>query len=152
MSHLSRFFLLTAILLAPGVSADAQTPAAPSDSALLELRTVLRAFYRNLDAHDWDALASYVLSPKLMERRGVPADSLLVLKDRTRPRLLDHGAPPPSHCPAVPAAQVDSAAIRRDGDWADVSVPRCRGEVGGVDEFRLMYFEQRWRFIYTDLF
>jgi hypothetical protein len=24
--------------------------------------------------------------------------------------------------------------------------------VAGVDEFRLLYFEQRWRFIYTDLF
>lgn len=47
---------------------------------------------------------------------------------------------------------IDQAAIRIDGDWADVSVPRCDGSRGGVDEFRLMFFEHRWRFIYTDMF
>jgi hypothetical protein len=47
---------------------------------------------------------------------------------------------------------VDEATIRLDGDWAEVSVPRCRGSSSGVDEFRMLYFEKRWRFIYTDLF
>ncbi|HET6578155.1 MAG TPA: hypothetical protein VFG66_07525 [Gemmatimonadales bacterium] len=47
---------------------------------------------------------------------------------------------------------IDQAAIRLDGDWAEVSVPRCRGGSAGTDEFRLIYFERRWRFIYTDLF
>jgi hypothetical protein len=35
---------------------------------------------------------------------------------------------------------------------AEVSVPRCSGASAGGDEFRLLYFEERWRFIYTDLF
>jgi hypothetical protein len=48
--------------------------------------------------------------------------------------------------------KVEEAAIRLDGDWAEVSVPRCSGTSSGADEFRLLYFEQRWRFIYTDLF
>jgi hypothetical protein len=47
---------------------------------------------------------------------------------------------------------IDEAAIRLDGDWADVSVPRCSGASAGVDEFGMLYFEDRWRFIYTDLF
>lgn len=47
---------------------------------------------------------------------------------------------------------IDAAAIALDGDWADVSVPRCSGRSPGVDEFGMLYFENRWRFIYTDLF
>lgn len=47
---------------------------------------------------------------------------------------------------------VDQAVIQLDGDWAEVSVPRCIGTSAGADEFRLLYFEARWRFIYTDLF
>jgi len=47
---------------------------------------------------------------------------------------------------------VAEAAIQLDGDWAEVSVPRCSGASPGVDELRLLYFEDRWRFIYTDLF
>ena len=47
---------------------------------------------------------------------------------------------------------IDEAAIRLDGDWADVSVPRCSGPALGVDAFGMLYFEHRWRFIYTDLF
>jgi len=47
---------------------------------------------------------------------------------------------------------IDEAVIRLDGDWADVSVPRCSGGSPGVDAFGMLYFENRWRFIYTDLF
>jgi hypothetical protein len=47
---------------------------------------------------------------------------------------------------------IDLADIRLDADWAEVAVPRCRGGSAGTDEFRLLYFEERWRFIYTDLF
>lgn len=46
---------------------------------------------------------------------------------------------------------IDDAVIRLDGDWADVWVPRCSGPSPGVDQFGMLYFEQRWRFIYTDL-
>jgi len=47
---------------------------------------------------------------------------------------------------------IDEAVIRLDGDWAEVSVPRCSGPSPGVDQFGMLYFEKRWRFIYTDLF
>ena len=47
---------------------------------------------------------------------------------------------------------IDEAGIRLDGDWADVAVPRCSGPSPGVDRFGMLYFERRWRFIYTDLF
>src|SRR5262249_2855787 len=122
------------------------------DSTTAQVRAVLRAFYHNLETQNWDALASYVLSPKLMERRGASVDSQFVLRDRTRSRTLEHAVSPPAGCPSPASPMIDDAAIRIDGDWADVSVPRCDGSRAGVDEFRLMYFERRWRFIYTDLF
>jgi len=47
---------------------------------------------------------------------------------------------------------VDQAAITLDGDWAEVSVPRCAGTAVGADEFRFIRFERRWRVIYIALF
>ena len=47
---------------------------------------------------------------------------------------------------------IGEAAIRLNEDWAEVSVPRCNGTAPGVDEFGMLYFEERWRFIYTNLF
>jgi hypothetical protein len=49
----------------------------------------------------------------------------------------------------VPAA-VEQAVIELDGDWAEVSVPRCSPAVG-ADEFRLIRFDGRWRFVYIHL-
>ena len=46
---------------------------------------------------------------------------------------------------------IDQATITLDGDWAEVSVPRCTAP-RGADEFRLIRFERRWRFVYIDLF
>jgi hypothetical protein len=148
-AHASRL-AATLLLLGTSIGA-AQQPALTPDSARAQVRAVLRAYYYDLGAQNWDALAAYVLSPKLLERRGVPADSQLVLKDRTRARIVAHAVAPPTRC-ASAAPLIDAAAIRVDGDWAEVSVPRCDRGVPGVDEFRLLYFEQRWRFIYTDLF
>lgn len=132
--------------------ASAQEAVIPPDSAQSQIRAVLRAFYLHLENRNWDALSPYVLSPKLLERRGGPAEVAMVAKDRTRGRGSSHAASPPRTCPAKPSALIDEAAIRLDGDWAEVSVPRCIGDSAGVDELRLLYFEQRWRFIYTDLF
>ena len=50
------------------------------------------------------------------------------------------------------SAVVDEAAIQLDGDWAGVSIPRCGVASAGADEFRLIHFEKRWRFVYIDLF
>jgi hypothetical protein len=127
----------------------AQEAATQPDSAPVQIRAVLRAYYLNLANQNWDALSTYVLSPKLLERRGGPGDVQMVTRDRTRGRGSSHAAAGPLSCSSSP---VDDAAIRIDGDWAEVSVPRCRGTSSGVDEFRMLYFENRWRFIYTDLF
>jgi hypothetical protein len=143
---------LGVLLLAVAPAAAAQETAIEQDSARAQIQAVLRAFYFNLANQNWDALAAYVLSPKLLERRGSPGDLQTVARDRTRGR----GTPPtiaaPHACPSSASPIITEAGIRLDGDWADVSVPRCSGSSSGVDEFGMLYFERRWRFIYTDLF
>ena len=148
-----RTAVVIAGLLALALPAAAQRAAIQPDSAQAQIRTVLRGFYSNLESGNWDALAAYVLSPKLLERRGVAGDSQLVARDRTRTRASSRVAAAPARCPSSGSSpMIDQAAIQLDADWAEVSVPRCRGGSAGTDEFRLLYFEQRWRFIYTDLF
>ena len=142
--------ILSLLLMASPLPATAQSTAIAPDSAHAQIRSVLRAFYLNFANKNWDALAAYVLSPKLLERRGAPGDLQMVARDRTRGR----GSPAPIASPACPSStspMIDDAVIRLDGDWADVSVPRCSGPSPGVDQFGMLYFEQRWRFIYTDL-
>jgi hypothetical protein len=140
------------VLLAVAPAAAAQRPAIEQDSARAQIQAVLRAFYLNLANQNWDALAAYVLSPKLLERRGRPGDLQMIASDRTRGR----GTPPalaaPHTCPSSASPMIAEAGIRLDRDWAEVSVPRCSGSSPGVDEFGMLYFEERWRFIYTDLF
>jgi hypothetical protein len=140
-------------LMALALPAAAQRAAIQPDSAHAQIRTVLRGFYSNLESRNWDALAAYVLSPKLLERRGAAGDSQTVARDRTRTRASSRVAAAPVRCPSSGSSpMIDQADIQLDGDWAEVSVPRCSGGSAGTDEFRLIYFEERWRFIYTDLF
>lgn len=147
-----RALALTLSLLAAARPATAQETTAAPDSARAQIRLVLRAFYLNLANQNWDALAAYVLSPKLLERRGAPGEAQMVARDRTRGRGSSAKVAAPPACPSSASPMIDEAAIRLDGDWADVSVPRCSGRSPGVDEFGMLYFENRWRFIYTDLF
>ena len=147
-----RTALIVAGLMALALPAAAQQAAIQPDSAKTQIRTVLRGFYSNMESGNWDALAAYVLSPKLLERRGAAGDSQLVARDRTRTRASSRVAAAPVKCSASTSPMIDQADIQLDADWAEVSVPRCRGGSAGTDEFRLLYFEQRWRFIYTDLF
>jgi hypothetical protein len=140
------------LLMALALPAAAQRAALQPDSAQARIRTVLRAFYLNLESRNWEALAAYVLSPKLLERRGAPGDLQAAARDRARTRGSTRPAAEPVACSSSTSPMVDKAAIRLDGDWAEVSVPRCIGTSAGTDEFRLLYFEERWRFIYTDLF
>ena len=140
------------LLMLPPRLATAQEVVIPPDSAESQIHGVLRAFYLHLESKNWEALSPYVLSPKLLERRGGPGDVQMVARDRERGRASSHSAAAPGACPAKPSALVDDAVITLDGDWAEVSVPRCSGASPGVDELRLLYFEDRWRFIYTDLF
>jgi hypothetical protein len=143
---------LALLLMAAPPSANAQSAAIAPDSVRAQILSVLRAFYLNLANQNWDALAAYVLSPKLLERRGAPGDRQLVARDRTRGRGSPAAVAAPRACPSSASPTIDDAVIGLDGDWADVSVPRCSGALPGVDRFGMLYFEQRWRFIYTDLF
>jgi hypothetical protein len=143
---------LAGLLLAVAPTAAAQRAAVQQDSARAQIRTVLRAFYINLVSENWDALAAYVLSPKLLERRGAPGELDIAARDRARGRGTPRAHSAPQRCPSSASPMIDEAGIRLDGDWAEVSVPRCSGRSPGVDEFGMLYFEQRWRFIYTDLF
>ena len=131
--------------------AAAQQAAMRADSARAQIGAVLRAFYLNLESQNWGALSMYVLSPKLLERRGAPGDLQTAARDRARGRGSSHAAAAPVACPSSSSPVVDEAAIRLDGDWAEVSVPRCSGAWVGADEFRMLYFEERWRFIYRPL-
>jgi hypothetical protein len=140
------------LLMALTLPVAAQRAAVQPDSAHAQIRTVLHAFYFNLESRNWEALAAYVLSPKLLERRGAPGDLQTAARDRARTRASSRAAAEPTTCSASASPMVDQAAIQLDGDWAEVSVPRCSGTSAGADEFRLLYFEERWRFIYTDLF
>jgi hypothetical protein len=149
--RLIRLIALILLMGLPRLSGAQEVLPAP-DSAQAQIRVVLRAFYLHLENQNWDALSPYVLSPKLLERRGGPGDVQKVTKDRTRGRGSSHAGSTPTTCPSKPSALIDEAAIRLDGDWAEVSVPRCSGSSAGVDELRMLYFEERWRFIYTDLF
>jgi len=149
----SRFTLTVVILLtAFARPASGQQAAQPPDSARAEIRSVLRAFYLHLQNQNWEALSAYVLSPKLLERRGAPGDDQMVARDRTRGRGGSTVTAVRRTCPSRAAPVVDEATIQLDGDWAEVSVPRCSGPTAGVDQFGMLYFEKRWRFIYTDLF
>jgi hypothetical protein len=148
-----RFLLsLGVLLVAVTPPATAQEAPFSPDTARTQISAVLRAFYLNLEQQNWDGLAAYVLSPKLLERRGAPGELQMVVRDRTRARDTAPPVAAPRTCPSSASPMIAEAAVRLDGDWAEVSVPRCSGPSPGVDRFGMLYFERRWRFIYTDLF
>ena len=93
-----RTALVVAGLMALALPATAQRAIIQPDSAKTQIRTVLRGFYSNMESRNWDALAAYVLSPKLLERRGAAGDSQLVARDRTRTRASSHAAAAPVKC------------------------------------------------------
>ena len=150
--YLRRRSSLAATLLLVLMAQQASAQQNASDSASTQIRSVLRAFYLHYENRNWETLSAYVLSPKLLDRRGAPGSHQAADRNRARSRATSHPAAAPRTCTVTVSPMVDEATIRLDGDWADVSVPRCRGTSAGVDEFGMLYFEDRWRFIYTDLF
>jgi hypothetical protein len=140
---------LLTVLALPGT---AQRAAVQQDSAEAQLRGVLRAFYFNLAHQDWEAIAADVLSAKVVASRPVPASLQMATRDRARTRRSGGPAGEPVACSSSSSAVLDGAAIHIVGDWAGVSIPRCGVVPGGSDEFRLIHFEKRWRFVYIDLF
>ena len=150
--RMRRLTMVIGLLLTLVQPASAQSAGPSPDSVRAQIRAVLRAFYYNYEHQHWDALSPYVLSPKLLERRGAPSDLAMVARDRSRARASAHADSASGACPSPRSPRIEEADIRLDGDWAEVSVARCSGASAGVDELRLLYFEDRWRFIYTDLF
>src|SRR4051812_10938319 len=92
---------LGVLLLVVAPASAAQGTAVEQDSARAQIQAVLRAFYLNLANQNWDALAAYVLSPKLLERRGRPRG---VPKAGRGPEPAPRPPPPPAGPPPGPSS------------------------------------------------
>jgi hypothetical protein len=142
--------LLFALLVLSSTSAAAQDPAA-IDSGRAQIRTTLRAFYFNLAHQDWEALTADILAAKVVAHRPLPKSLAMAAMARggatTAPVAAD-----PKQCPRGSAALVDRAIVTLDAVWAEVLVPHCTPISVGVDQFRLIRFENRWRFVSIELF
>lgn len=143
---------LAAVLMTPALPATAQQSAVQADSARAQIHTSLRAFYFNLAHQDWEALSADILPAKVVAHRPAPEAMVMAAASRDR----GGGALSPTNesvaCSSKATALVGQASIALDGDWAEVSVPRCTVALAGADEFRLIHFEGRWRFVYISLF
>jgi hypothetical protein len=125
-------------MLAAATPAPAQRVPARVDSARGEIRTTLRSYYFSLAHHDWEALTADILAAKVVAHRPAP-DSLVAAAAAAASR-----GTAPTYC-ASEAPRVADSDVMLEGDWAEVSVPHCRG----ADEFRLIRFEARWRIVYS---
>lgn len=139
-------FAVVAALTVSNVTATAQQSPAQADSARAQILTSLRGFYFNLAHHDWEALAAAILPAKVVAHRPAP-EALVMAAASPRSSAADD----PAACSSEAPPPVDRATITLDGDWAEVSIPRCTASAG-ADEFRLIHFEERWRIVYIDLF
>jgi hypothetical protein len=133
--------VLTAALIVSTVSANAQQSPARTKILSTQIQPILRAFYFNLAHQNWEALTADILPAKVVAHR--PAPEALVMSGTT--------PDDPVACSSTAPALVEQATIRLDGDWAEVSVPHCTVS-GTSDEFRLIHFEGRWRFVFIQLF
>ena len=134
-----RAVLLTVALTMLAARSSAAQQLSGGDSAQTQIRQTLRAFYFNLAHADWEALTADILAAKVVAHRSPPAAKLWVGVD----------APV---CAGRNGPQVDQAAMTLANDWAEVFVPRCGTALAGGDEFRMIHFEQRWRFVAIHLF
>jgi hypothetical protein len=139
---ISRTYLaLLAALVAWTPAATAQQSPTLSDSSRAQIHTTLRAFYFNLAHQDVEALTADILAAKVVAHRHPPVRAVGV----------SPAAEDPTGCTSRETPLVAQATIALQGDWAEVSVPRCRAG-SAADEFRLIRFEERWRFVHIHLF
>jgi hypothetical protein len=132
---------LVTLVIAATATAVAQQAPQQRDSTRAQIHQRLRAFYFNLAHNDWEALTADILPAKVVAHRSAPEALMMAAPSAA-------GAPVECASPATPS--IDGATITLDGDWAEVSVPRCT-EPRGADEFRLIRFQRRWRFVHIDL-
>jgi hypothetical protein len=126
------------------LAATAQQAPSP-DSSQAQIQQTLRSWYFSLAHHDWNAVTDDILAAKLVAHRLPPAGLLRHQEIQSAAGLEVH------HCGEGQIPLVEAVLIHRDGDWAEVWVPRCGTGITGGDSFRLIHFEQRWRFVYIDL-
>jgi hypothetical protein len=144
------FAILAALFTSTVPTIAQQSPAQP-DSARAQIHTSLRAFYFNLARQDWEALTADILAAKVVAHRPAPAALVAAAASASR-EVAGSEANHRAACSSSATPLVDQAIMLLDGDWAEVSVPRCGTVAGGRDEFRLIRFEERWRIVYIDLF
>lgn len=141
-----RVVALVGMLAAIGTTVAAQQPRTRSESAELQIRGALRAFYFSLAHHDWESLTAGILPAKVVAHH--PAPPAIVAASQPRDR--------PANCPPTIAERVEGAEITLDAGWAAASVARCgAGEFGandvGTDEFRFIEFDGRWWIVHIEL-
>lgn len=141
-----RWLILAAWLIGSSVGvAEAQSES--TDSARAEIQRTLRSFYFNLAHDDWEAMTADILAAKVVAHR--PAPGALIAAGHASGSSVRIKR---IRCSAREAPDPNGAIIVFNGDWAGVTVPRCGAGQAGADEFRLIRFEERWRFVYIDLF
>jgi hypothetical protein len=133
-----RTTLVMAALLVLGRSAAAAQQVAAADSVGAQIRQTLRAFYFHLAHGDWEAVTSDILAAK-------------VVAHRERPEALASDSPRLIGCERAEAPLIEQSIIELSEEWAHVLVPRCRNAMTQGDQFRLIEFEHRWRFVSIDL-
>ena len=146
MRHNRTLLALTLLLMGRSTAAIGQEPATVGNEAHAEIAARLRSFYFNLAHNNWEALTADILAAKVVAHRSPPESQLL------RPASADTGlGRGEGVCSTDRSGSVQYAVISMQGDWAEAVVPHC-ARVSGHDEFRLIRFAGRWRFIAIQLF
>jgi hypothetical protein len=136
--------LLLALAVWPPAASAQQAPS--PDSSRAQIQQTLRSWYFSLSHHDWNAVTDDILAAKVVAHRSPPA--ALLRNQEFHVAVAQESRP----CAGGGRALVSAAVILLDGDWADVWVPRCGTSFHGGDSFRLIHFEQRWRFVSIHLY
>ena len=74
-----------------------------------------------------------------------------VVAHRERPEALASDSSRLIGCERAEVPLIEHSTIELNGEWAQVLVPRCRNVLTQGDQFRLIEFEHRWRFVSIDL-
>ena len=140
---LSAAYAVVALLTAGAPAAPARlTDRTPSpDSAEAMIRDEMRAFYRDLDGSNWNALVTHFLPSKVTARWAPPVASGAWTRLEVPPPTAGGAAGASGRCaPRVAVAVVDR--------WARVLVRRCAAP---VDEAWLLRVSGHWKIVHLDL-
>jgi hypothetical protein len=121
--------------------AAAQDAPAVRNEATTEIAGRLRSFYFNLASNSWEPLTSDILAAKVVAHRPFPQTLLAAARPAGAGLSLVERP-----CSSDRSVSVEQAVIAVEGDWAEARVPQC-GPVPQHDEFRLIRFAGRWRFV-----